>query len=131
MTTPSDRRYTPEHQWIRVESASRCLIGVTDFAQSQLGEISFVDVPATGSAVRAGEPFGTIESLKAASDLFAPVSGEIVGVNGEAGESPERINDDPYGVWLIAIAPSDPGMVETLLTADQYDALVAPTAGFE
>lgn len=129
--TPSDRRYTPEHQWVRVESSNRLLVGVTDFAQSQLGEISFVDLPATNVRLQAGEPFGTIESLKAASDLFAPVSGEIVGVNPEIAISPERINNDPYGIWLIAIDPDDATAVETLLTAEQYDELTSATSGVE
>ncbi|MGI9110671.1 MAG: glycine cleavage system protein GcvH [Gaiellaceae bacterium] len=119
--TPTDRRYTPEHQWIRADSPARWLVGVTDFAQSQLGEITSVELPAAGMRLQAAEPFGVVESLKAASDLFAPVAGTVVEANAELTATPEALNDDPYGTWLIAIAPADPAELATLLTADQYD----------
>ncbi len=119
--TPTDRRYTPEHQWIRADAPGRWLVGVTDFAQSQLGAVTSVELPPAGTRLRAAEPFGFVEALKAASDVFAPVSGTVVEANAELTAAPEPLNDDPYGTWLIAIAPDDPAELETLLTAEQYD----------
>jgi len=117
---PGDLRYTLEDEWVRVEG-ERVTIGVTDYAQQQLGDIVFVELPAVGSPVERGEPFGVIESVKAVSDLYAPVSGEVVEVNADLADHPEHVNGDCYtDGWMIAIAMSDPGEVEGLLDAARY-----------
>lgn len=107
------------------ESSRRALIGVTAHAQDQLGEVSSLELPPVGTRIRGGEAFGVIESLKAASDLFAPVSGEVVDVNLDLETAPERVNDDPYGTWLVAIVPDNPSDADALLSAAEYDELVA------
>ncbi|RIL05647.1 MAG: glycine cleavage system protein GcvH [Proteobacteria bacterium] len=117
---PNDLRYTREDEWCRVEG-SRVVVGVTDYAQQQLGDIVFVELPAVGSTVERGEPFGVIESVKAVSDLYAPISGEVVEVNGDLADHPEHVNEDCYtDGWMITIEPSDPDEVGTLLDAKTY-----------
>ena len=125
MPSPSDRRYTKEHEWLRLEDSTGT-VGITDYAQDQLGDIVYVKLPPVGTAVRQMEPFGEIESVKAVSDLYSPVSGEVVEVNAELEERPELVNLDPYGQgWLIRVRLSDPAELERLLTAEEYDAYVA------
>lgn len=120
MKFPKKLRYTREHEWVLVEG-SKATIGITDFAQHELGEVVFVELPKVGDSVTQGESFGTIESVKAASDIYAPVSGEVTEINDELTESPELINDDPYGdAWLIRVEMSDPSEVDQLMTADDY-----------
>jgi glycine cleavage system H protein len=117
---PSNLRYSEEDEWARLESG-RVTVGITDYAQSQLGDIVFVELPEVGRSFEKGEPFGVIESVKAVSDLYAPISGEIVEVNADLSERPEQVNEDCYGDgWMIAIAPSDEAEVETLLDAGRY-----------
>ena len=117
---PSNLRYSTEDEWTRTESG-RVTIGVTDYAQSQLGDIVFVELPEVGRSVEKGEPFGVIESVKAVSDLYAPISGEIVEVNTDLAERPEVVNEDCYGDgWMIVIEPEEDAEVEALLDADAY-----------
>ncbi|MGI9145004.1 MAG: glycine cleavage system protein GcvH [Chloroflexota bacterium] len=117
---PSDRRYTTEHEWIKAEGENY-IVGITAFAQDQLGDIVYVELPNVGDHVEAGKQFGVIESVKTASDLYAPVSGDVVEVNSELVDQPQSVNDDPYTAgWMIKIRPADSTAVETLLTAEQY-----------
>ena len=120
---PPDLRYTRDHEWIRVGDG-RSEVGVTAYAQEQLGDVVFVELPEVGRSLRQGEQFGAIESVKAVSDLYCPVSGEVLDVNAAAVEQPERVNRDPWGTWLIAIRMSDPDEVATLLDAAGYGELV-------
>jgi glycine cleavage system H protein len=120
---PADLKYTKTHEWTKIEGET-AVVGITDFAQEQLGDITFVDLPAVGSTVEAGKEMGSIESVKAASDLYSPVSGEVAEVNAELENAPELVNQEPYGRgWLIkvklAVAPAD------LLSAAQYEAVAA------
>ena len=117
---PADRRYTSEHEWIKPEG-DHYVVGITAFAQDQLGDIVYVELPKVGDRVEAGNTFGVIESVKTASDLYAPVSGEVVEVNGELVDRPQSVNDDPYeGGWMIKVRAANTAAVEQLLTADQY-----------
>jgi len=117
---PSELRYTNEDEWCRIEG-TRVVVGVTDYAQQQLGDVVFVEVPAVGKTVEKGEPFGVIESVKAVSDLYAPVSGEVVEVNAGLADHPELVNEDCYADgWMIAIEASDPAELESLLDAARY-----------
>ncbi len=117
---PADRRYTSEHEWIKPEG-EQYVVGITAFAQDQLGDIVYVELPKVGDRVEAGKPFGVIESVKTASDLYAPVGGEVIEVNSELVDQPQAVNDDPYEAgWIIKIRPSDAADVEKLLTAEQY-----------
>lgn len=123
---PEDLSYTREDEWVRREDGDQVVIGVTDFAQSQLGDIVFVELPETGAATEASAPFGTIESVKAVSDLFAPLTGEVVGINEALEDAPERVNEDCYGEgWLIRLRLSDPSELDGLLDAAAYRASVA------
>ncbi len=123
-TNPADRRYTSEHEWIKAEGDGY-VVGITSFAQDQLGDIVYVELPKVGATVEAGQTFGVIESVKTASDLYAPVSGEVVEVNAAVTDQPQTVNEDPYtGGWLIRIRAADPRQVDTLLTADQYAAQI-------
>ena len=115
----SDLKYTRDHEWIRAEGED-ALVGITDFAQGQLGDVVYVDLPAVGRVVKQGEVFGTIESVKAVSELFSPVSGEVVAVNGDLGNHPERINTAPHETWLIRLKPGDPSEFDALLDAAAY-----------
>ena len=117
---PAELHYTREDEWCRVEG-NRVVIGVTDYAQQQLGDIVFVELPAVGTAIERGEPFGVIESVKAVSDLYAPVTGEVVEVNADLGDRPEQVNEDCYGDgWLIAVAVSDDADLSEHLDAAAY-----------
>jgi glycine cleavage system H protein len=117
---PADRRYTTEHEWIKPEG-EHFVVGITAFAQDQLGDIVYVELPKVGDHIQAGQPFGVIESVKTASDLYAPVSGEVVEVNAVLTDQPQAVNDDPYqGGWMIKVRAEDSTQVERLLTAQQY-----------
>jgi glycine cleavage system H protein len=122
---PGDLRYTKDHEWVRVDGDT-ATIGVTDFAASQLGDVVFVDLPAAGKAVEQFATFGVVESVKAVSDLYAPVSGEVVEVNGELGGNPELVNSDPFGAgWMIKVKLGDAGQVAELLDAAGYEKLTS------
>jgi glycine cleavage system H protein len=117
---PEDLRYHPEHDWARIDGET-ATFGITWYAQDALGEVVFFDPPEVGSSVTAGEPYAEVESVKAVSDVIAPLSGEIVEVNTALGDSPEAINEDPYGEgWLVRVTLSDPGELDTLLDAAAY-----------
>ena len=119
-SNPADRRYTTEHEWIKPEG-EHYVVGITAFAQDQLGDIVYVELPKVGDQVEAGRAFGVIESVKTASDLYAPVTGEVVAVNSELIDQPQSVNDDPYDAgWMIKIRPAESTELEKLLTADQY-----------
>jgi len=117
---PKDLRYTKEHEWARLEDGN-VRVGITDYAQEELHEIVMVELPSVGDQVKAGERFGTVDSVKATSDLFSPVTGEVLEVNETLEEAPELVNNDPYGEgWMILIKPSDPKELDNLMTADDY-----------
>jgi glycine cleavage system H protein len=125
MPSPPDLRYSKEHEWVRVERGVGT-IGITDYAQDQLGDIVYLDLPQEGAAIKQFEKLGEIESVKAVSDLFAPVSGELAEINQETVDSPELVNQDPYGRgWLLRVRLSDESEVDGLLSAQEYDELVA------
>lgn len=126
---PADLRYTREHEWARAEGA-RVRVGITQFAQDQLGDVVFVELPKVGAQVRQLQPFGVVESVKAVSDLFAPLSGTVAEVNSQLTEHPEHVNQDPYGTgWLIVITPADPVELGQLLTAAQYEEFLKTAGG--
>ena len=121
MEFPQDLKYTKEHEWLRVEDDGIVRIGITDFAQDALGDVVYVDVPETGTQVKAGEPFGEVESTKSVSDVYAPISGTVVDRNGQLADDPELVNRDPYGEgWMIVISADDAAEVEALLEAGAY-----------
>ncbi len=123
-TYPEDCLYTREHEWIRVEDDTG-VIGITDYAQEALGDIVYVELPSVGDHFSQGEPFGNVESVKAVSELYMPVSGEILEINEDLAESPQLVNEDPYGDgWMVKIALSDPTELETLMSASEYEAYV-------
>ena len=118
---PKDLKYTHEHEWAKQEGG-RVRVGITAYAQDQLGDVVFVELPKVGAKVTASKAFGVVESVKAVSDLFAPVSGEVVEVNAELGQKPETVNADPYGKgWMIVVKPSTKAEWDQLLTAEQYE----------
>ena len=122
---PADLRYTKEHEWAKVEG-NRARCGITHYAQAELGDVVFVELPKVGTKVRQTQAFGVVESVKAVSDLFAPLSGEVAEVNAELSQKPELLNQDPYGKgWMIVIALSTPKEAEGLMTAQQYEAFLA------
>jgi len=124
LSAPEELRYTEEHEWVATREGTLVRIGITEYAQDQLGDVVFVDLPEVGRQVGAGDVFGEVESTKSVSELFAPVDGEIVAVNNAVADSPELINSDPYGEgWLIEIRLDDPAGLEALLEAEAYDAL--------
>jgi glycine cleavage system H protein len=123
MTYPATFKYTKDHEWLDL-AGDRGKIGVTDYAQKQLGDVVFVELPAVGTKIVQGKSFGTIESVKAVSELFAPVSGEVVDVNAALKSKPETVNADPHGSWLIAVKLTNPGEVDGLLDAARYADLV-------
>lgn len=124
MNTPEDLRYSKDHEWVRQE-AGTVTIGITDFAQSELGDIVYVELPAIGSSLEAGKEFGTVESVKAVSEVFAPLSGEVVQVNESLRDNPEAVNTDPYGEgWILKVRPSDASDLKALLTSAEYSRFV-------
>jgi glycine cleavage system H protein len=116
---PADLKYTNDHEWIRV-SGDQGQVGITDYAQKQLGDVVYVELPEVGRTVSRGEALGTIESVKAVSEIFSPVSGEIVSVNTALKDSPETINSDPHGAWMVTIRLADPAEALALLDSTQY-----------
>jgi glycine cleavage system H protein len=124
MKFPKKLRYTREHEWVQIEG-SQATVGITDYAQHELGEVVFVELPKVGESVTKDEPFGVVESVKAASDIYAPVSGEVTEANDDLVSSPELLNDDPYGdAWLVRVEMSDKSEVEHLMTAAEYQEYV-------
>jgi glycine cleavage system H protein len=125
MNFPADLKYTKDHEWIRVEG-NVAYVGITDYAQGELGEIVFVDITTEGETVAKEEVFGTIEAVKTVSDLFMPVSGEVIEANAELDDKPELVNEDVYGNgWLIKISISDPSELDELMSAAEYEQLIA------
>ena len=125
MASPGDLKYTKEHEWVRVDGGAGT-VGITDYAQDQLGDIVYVDLPDVGTQVTYLEKLGEIESVKAVSELFSPVSGEVVEVNGALTDKPELVNASPYGEgWMLRVRLSDPEELDNLLTAQQYDDYVS------
>jgi glycine cleavage system H protein len=128
MAYPTDRKYTKEHEWIQVNGSSAS-IGITDYAQQSLGDIVFVEAPKIGAELTAGKAFGTVESVKAVSDLFAPASGAVTEVNGDLATSPEKVNKDPHGSWMVKITLKNPSELNALLSAADYEKFVAEEGG--
>jgi glycine cleavage system H protein len=125
---PEDLRYTKDHEWVRL-SGDRGTVGITDHAQNQLGDVVFVELPEVGATVEVGQRFGTVESVKAVSELYSPVTGEVVEVHGALTDSPEVINTDPYGqAWMVVVKLKDPAAVAALMDAKQYKAHVESEA---
>jgi glycine cleavage system H protein len=123
---PDDVRYSKSHEWVRA-AGGLATIGITDFAQEELGDIVNVELPAVGDIVRAGDPFGSLDSVKAVSDITAPVTGEVVEVNDDLEVSPELINQEPYGAaWMIIVRMDDPSDLDDLMSSDQYELYVEP-----
>ena len=128
MAYPATYRYTKEHEWIEVEGKTG-KIGITDYAQNSLGDIVFVEVPKVGSQVTAGKVFGSVESVKAVSDLYSPVSGTITAVNEELTTSPEKINTDPHASWIVKVDLSNAAEVDALLDTPAYEKFIAEETG--
>lgn len=126
MSTPEKLKYTREHEWIRDNGDGTATVGVTDFAQGELGDIVFVELEEPGYEFEKDDTFGTVEAVKTVSDLYAPVSGEIAEINERLEDEPELVNDDPYGDgWMIKITMSDPSELEELMTAEEYQEIIA------
>ena len=121
MNLPSDLRYSKEHEWVKVKGDT-ALIGITDFAQSELGDIVYVELPEVGAEIVADEPFGSVESVKTVSELYAPINGKVIAVNEALNDSPEEINDSPYeDGWMIEVEIKDKSELDNLLSAEQYE----------
>ena len=123
MTTPADLKYTKSHEWIRQEPDGTVTIGITHHAQQLLGDLVFVELPAIGRRLKAGEECAVVESVKAAADVFAPVTGEVVAINGELADAPEKINQDAYLAWMFKLKPGNAGELAGLLDAAAYQAI--------
>jgi glycine cleavage system H protein len=124
MSTPKELRYTKEHEWVKIEDG-KATIGITDFAQSELGDIVFVELPEVGDEIAKDQPFGSVESVKTVSELYAPVSGTVVAINEELSDNPEYVNESPYGTaWMITVELSVEAEVEDLMDADAYAELI-------
>jgi glycine cleavage system H protein len=128
MPYPTDFKYTKEHEWIKADGKN-ATIGITHYAQESLGDIVFVELPKVGSELTAGKTFGSVESVKAVSDLYAPASGTVAEVNGELATAPEKINKDAHSAWLLKITLKNPGETNSLLSASDYEKFVAEEAG--
>lgn len=125
MAVPTDRKYSREHEWVKVERGDQAVVGITDFAQEELGDIVYVELPSVGAKVGFMKTFGVAESVKAASDLFSPVTGEVTEVNERLTEQPELVNQDPYGDgWMLRVKIADPGELDQLLSAADYGAMI-------
>lgn len=120
MSTPEALKYSATHQWARREQDGTVSVGITDHAQEMLGDVVFVDAPKAGSSVKQGEVCGVIESVKAASDIYAPVSGEVIAVNAGLADTPEKVNQDPYASWMFRVKPANPAELDALLDAAAY-----------
>ncbi len=124
MNLPADLKYTKEHEWAKIEG-NIATIGVTEFAQSELGDIAWLELPSVGDEAKIGEAFGTIEAVKTVEDLYAPISGKIIEINSDLLDSPELVNDDPYGKgWIVKLELSDEAEIAKLLSADDYAGLI-------
>jgi glycine cleavage system H protein len=123
MAFPADLKYTKEHEWIKIEGNTGT-IGITDYAQNSLGDIVFVELPKPGSEITAGKTFGTVESVKAVSDLYAPVSGTVTEVNADLANAPEKVNTDAHSAWMVKVTLKDPSEVKALLSAADYEKFV-------
>jgi glycine cleavage system H protein len=128
MAYPTDRKYTKEHEWIQ-PNGSTATVGITDHAQESLGDIVFVELPKIGAELAAGKAFGTVESVKAVSDLYAPASGTVTEVNSDLATSPEKVNKDAHGSWMVKIALKNPQELDALLSSVDYDKFVAEEGG--
>ncbi len=125
MSLPEDLLYTKEHEWVKKEGDNKVRIGITDFAQSELGDIVFVELPEVDDTVEADDSFGSVESVKTVSELYSPVSGTVVEVNEELEDSPELVNESPYdGAWMIVVEIEDESALDGLLTAEEYKAII-------
>jgi len=125
MSYPTDRKYTKEHEWITTDGR----IGITHHAQDSLGDIVFVDLPKVGAEVSQGKAMGTVESVKAVSDIYAPATGAVIEVNGELATAPEKVNKDAHGTWMVKIAIKNPAELSGLLSAEDYEKFVSEEAG--
>jgi glycine cleavage system H protein len=124
MSIPSDLQYTEEHEWTKSVEGGLS-VGITDYAQQELGDVVFVELPEVGAKVSKGESFATVESVKAVSEIYAPIDGEVIAINEELTDAPESINQEPYGSgWMVTIAPSDSAQLESLMSAEAYSAFV-------
>ncbi|WP_397539788.1 glycine cleavage system protein GcvH [Rummeliibacillus pycnus] len=124
MSIPAELRYSEEHEWVKTEDG-KVRIGITEFAQSELGDIVFVELPQVGDELEADQPFGSVESVKTVSELYAPVSGKVVEINEELEDNPEFVNESPYEkAWMVVIEPTDASQIEKLLTAEKYAELI-------
>jgi glycine cleavage system H protein len=119
LSLPENLHYTKDHEWVRVDGDT-AIVGISDYAQDQLGDIVFVEMPEVGDEFSQGEEFGTLESVKAVSEVYLPLSGEIIEVNEALEDAPELVNQDPYGNWIVRIRPADLGELDALLTVDEY-----------
>jgi len=128
MTYPSDFKYTKEHEWIKADGKS-ATVGITHYAQESLGDIVFVDLPKVGSEITAGKTFGSVESVKAVSDLYAPASGTVTEVNGELTTAPEKINKSAHSAWMVKITLKNPSELSSLMSAADYEKFVAEEGG--
>jgi glycine cleavage system H protein len=124
MTIPEELKYNETHEWAKLEPDGAVAVGITHFAQDKLGDMVFVELPRMNSQVKRGDSCAVLESVKAASDLYAPVSGEVIAVNDEVQAAPEKINKDPYGAWLFKLKPDDAAELQSLLSAEQYASLI-------
>ncbi|ASS94957.1 glycine cleavage system protein GcvH [Peribacillus castrilensis] len=123
-TTPKELRYTKEHEWVKTEDGT-VRIGITAFAQSELGDIVFVELPEIGDELKANEPFGSVESVKTVSELYAPISGKVVEVNEDLSDNPEYVNESPYEkAWMVVLEPSNSSDIENLMSAEEYESLI-------
>ncbi|GEN54297.1 glycine cleavage system protein GcvH [Halobacillus litoralis] len=124
MSVPKDLRYSEEHEWVK-EEGEKVRVGITEFAQSELGDIVFVELPEVGDELEADEPFGSVESVKTVSELYAPLSGKVVEVNEDLEDSPEFVNESPYDkAWMVVVEPSDNSKINDLMTPEEYEAMI-------
>jgi glycine cleavage system H protein len=128
MSYPTDRKYTKEHEWVQADGTT-ATVGITDYAQNSLGDIVFVELPKVGGELTAGKTFGTVESVKAVSDLYAPASGTVMEINGDLATSPEKVNKDPHGSWMLKLTLKNAGELDALLSAADYEKFVAEEGG--
>jgi glycine cleavage system H protein len=128
MAYPADRKYTKEHEWIKIDGQT-AEVGITDYAQQSLGDIVFVEVPKVGAELAAGKTFGSVESVKAVSDLYAPASGTVTETNSDLATAPEKVNSDPHGSWMMKITLKSPDELNNLLSAADYEKFVAEEGG--
>lgn len=125
---PTDRKYTKQHEWIQV-TGQQGVVGITEYAQQSLGDIVFVELPKVGADLSMGKTFGSVESVKAVSDLYSPASGSVTEVNADLATAPEKVNSDPYGSWMLKMTLKNPGEVSDLMNAEAYEKYVAEESG--